>query len=126
MPKFGERPTQAPRVRSAHEPLPAITGDATSCDCEDFKRNGLRNGRIGEAGYHGDCKHMRAVQLHDELARAQQPQPKGRPVLDMIREEDGSIRWERHQHTSGEAFYLPRRARPPMTDDEAAKIFGRL
>jgi hypothetical protein len=54
---------------------------AEQCDCEDFKREGLRRGRIGEAGYHGDCKHMRAVQLHDELARAQQIRPRPRPPL---------------------------------------------
>jgi len=54
---------------------------ASECDCEDFKRNGLTRGRIGEAGYHGDCKHMRAVQLHDELLRAQQIRPRPRPRL---------------------------------------------
>jgi hypothetical protein len=54
---------------------------ADECDCEDFKRHGLREGRIGEQGYHGDCKHMRAVQLHDELARAQEIRPRPRPPL---------------------------------------------
>jgi predicted nucleic acid-binding Zn finger protein len=49
---------------------------AEQCDCEDFKREGLRRGRIGEAGFHGPCKHVRAVQIHDELVRAQQIQPK--------------------------------------------------
>lgn len=72
---------------------------AERCDCEDFKREGLRRGRIGEAGYHGDCKHMRAVQLHDELARAQQSQPKRRQLRPVL---------------------------PPMTDAQAARIFGRL
>jgi len=29
---------------------------ASECDCEDFKRHGLRYGRIGDAGYYGDCR----------------------------------------------------------------------
>lgn len=53
---------------------------AEQCDCEDFKREGLRRGRIGEAGFHGPCKHVRAVQLYDELVRAQQSQPKRRQL----------------------------------------------
>jgi hypothetical protein len=40
-----------------------------------------------------------AIRLHCELAKAQQPKPKTRVVLDMIREADGSIRWERHEHS---------------------------
>jgi predicted nucleic acid-binding Zn finger protein len=54
---------------------------AEQCDCEDFKREGLRRGRIGEAGFHGPCKHVRAVQLHDELVRAQQIQPRRHRLL---------------------------------------------
>jgi hypothetical protein len=54
---------------------------AARCDCEDFKRNGLTRARIGETGMHGDCKHIKAVQLHDELVRAQQIRPRPRPPL---------------------------------------------
>jgi hypothetical protein len=71
----------------------------SDCDCEDWKRNGLSHGRIGEAGYHGDCKHMRAVQLLAELERAQTP-PRAK---------------RRHL-----------RAVPPITDAQAAHILGRL
>lgn len=73
---------------------------ASHCDCEDFKRNGLRYGRIGNDGMHGDCKHMRAVQLYSELVKAQESQPKRRRHL--------------------------RPVLPPMTDAQAARIFGRL
>lgn len=71
---------------------------AYSCDCEDWKRNGLSRGRIGDAGYHGDCKHMRAIQLRDELARAQETPEQRRHLRPLAR----------------------------MTDAEAARIFGRL
>ena len=33
--------------------------------------------------------------LHCELAKAQQPKPKARPVLDMVRHADGEITWAR-------------------------------
>ena len=42
----------------------------TSCDCEDFLRHGLSELRIGMAGEHGLCKHVRAVRLHHELVEA--------------------------------------------------------
>ncbi len=45
---------------------------AISCDCEDAKRHALSRPRIGDAGYHGNCKHSRAVRLHLELLRAQE------------------------------------------------------
>lgn len=40
---------------------------ASSCDCEDFRRNGLRRGRIFEGGEHTTCKHVRAVQIFEAL-----------------------------------------------------------
>lgn len=43
---------------------------AHSCDCEDFKRHGLRPGRIQETGGHVYCKHIRAVQLYEALVEA--------------------------------------------------------
>jgi len=51
----------------------------TSCDCEDFKRHGLSEVRIGQSGEHGLCKHVRAVRLRAELAEAAQDRaPSGR------------------------------------------------
>jgi hypothetical protein len=71
----------------------------SECDCQDFRRHGLGHVRIGEEGLHTDCKHMRAVQLHLELVRAQQtPRPKRRHL----------------------------RAVPPITVTQAAHILGRL
>ena len=35
----------------------------SSCECEDFRRNGLRPGRIGFYGSHFRCKHLLAVRL---------------------------------------------------------------
>lgn len=49
--------------------------DLERCTCEDFKRNGLSHVRLGEAGFHGPCKHVLAVRLHCELAKAQQARP---------------------------------------------------
>ena len=45
-----------------------------TCDCQDFQRNGLSSPRIGVAGMHGQCKHLRAALLHLELVKAQQTQ----------------------------------------------------
>jgi hypothetical protein len=55
--------------------------DAQRCTCVDFQRNGLSYGRLGDNGYHGPCKHVLAVRLHLELARAQQSRPKRRHHL---------------------------------------------
>ena len=41
--------------------------DGQTCDCEDFKRNGLSPDRRGEEGYHGPCKHILAVRLYCEM-----------------------------------------------------------
>jgi len=72
----------------------------SECDCQDFRRHGLGHVRIGEEGLHTDCKHIRAVQLHLELVRAQQAQPRAK---------------RRHL-----------RALPPITDAQANDILGRL
>jgi len=53
-----------------------VTSEA--CDCEDFKRHGLTPGRVGVTGLHTACKHVLAVRLHCELAKAQHAQPKPR------------------------------------------------
>jgi hypothetical protein len=88
--------------------VPSSKGDGrfylvtqTTCDCYDAQRH--------------ICKHSIAVQIHcarvagiglpasdvvDGLA--QMVTDRQAPVLDMIREEDGSIRWERHEHANGE------------------------
>jgi hypothetical protein len=57
---------------------------AHTCDCEDFKRNGLSRPRFGEEGYHGLCKHIRAVRLYMELVKASQAQPKRRRHLAVV------------------------------------------
>jgi hypothetical protein len=110
---------------------------SVSCDCQD-----------AHAGQ--SCKHVLAVRLHCELAKAQQPKAKReRPVLDMVREPDGSFRWEAHSHADGSTTYLRRRDQaplnwgcvlrnadcacshqtaqlPPIADAQAARIFAKL
>jgi hypothetical protein len=95
----------------------------TNCDCEDTRRH---PGLV--------CKYRIAVLIH--CARvAGKPMPASgvldglaemvnerHPVLDMIREADGSIRWERHEHANGETSYLPRHNQPRTYE----RIFGRL
>lgn len=44
----------------------------SSCDCPDFQRDGLSGAPIGQAGDHRPCKHILAIRLHCELAKAQQ------------------------------------------------------
>ena len=46
----------------------------SSCDCPDFRNNGLSSTRLGAAGEHRACKHILAVRLHTELVRAQREQ----------------------------------------------------
>jgi hypothetical protein len=47
----------------------------SSCDCQDFRRNGLSGARLGHSGEHRPCKHVLAVRLYCELAKAQQARP---------------------------------------------------
>lgn len=50
-----------------------------TCDCQDFKRHGLSRQRLGDNGFHGGCKHLRAQALHAELVKAaEQATPKRR------------------------------------------------
>ena len=108
--------------------IPSSKGDGrfylvtqTRCDYYDAQRH--------------ICKHSIAVQIH--VARvAGKPMPasdaldglaqmvadRQGPVLDMIRDEDGSSRWERHQHPGGDAFYMPR---PAATAADYVRIFGK-
>jgi hypothetical protein len=48
----------------------------STCDCPDFRHNGLSPARLGAAGEHRACKHILAVRLHSELVKAQQDQPR--------------------------------------------------
>jgi hypothetical protein len=101
---------------------------------------------------HGPCNHVRAVQLHDELVKAQLAKQKRRTGLVAQRHPDGEITWERHEHADGStAVYLPQsqpptapddcgcvlrnkegacshdtEPLPPITDEQAARIFGKL
>jgi hypothetical protein len=43
---------------------------SATCECSDFRRNGLSRARLGVAGEHRACKHILAVRLHTELVRA--------------------------------------------------------
>jgi hypothetical protein len=52
-----------------------------SCTCEDFRRHGLSADRLGVYGEHALCKHILAVRLVVELAKAPQAQPKRRQQL---------------------------------------------
>jgi hypothetical protein len=49
--------------------------DAGTCDCQDFRRNGLHPGGIGHLGEHTHCKHLRAARFHLELVKAAQQRP---------------------------------------------------
>ncbi len=79
-------------IRSSRDPNHYYLTSATECSCEDARRHSA------------PCKHSRAVQLYEELTRAQQhPEPKpptpSRPVL--LRAElltaDGEMSWERRR-----------------------------
>jgi hypothetical protein len=50
----------------------------SSCDCIDFRRNGLSGARLGHSGEHRPCKHVLAVRLYCELAKAQRTRPASR------------------------------------------------
>jgi len=80
----------------------------TTCTCEDAKRHPATI-----------CKHALAVQIH--CARvAGEPMPASdvvdglaqmvadrTPVLDMVRETDGTLSWIRHEHADGSVTHLP-------------------
>ena len=104
-------------IRSSRDPNHVYFVTQTSCDCYAAQRH--------------ICKHIAAVLIH--IARvAGKPMPASAvvdglaemvaerqgPVLDMIREPDGSIRWERHQHSDGAAFYMPRPAATAQRYDD--------
>lgn len=94
----------------------------STCTCEDAARHPSQI-----------CKHRLAVQIH--CARltgkpipeadvvgglAQMVTDRQGPVLDLVRETDGSLRWERYQHTDGSAFYIPRSPTSPSAPSSPA------
>lgn len=94
----------------------------TSCTCEDAARHPSKI-----------CKHVLACQIHcarltgkpmpaadDVVGLAQMVTDRQGPTLDMIRESDGSLRWERHQHSDGAAFYIPRSPAAPSAPTSPA------
>lgn len=91
--------------------------DCQSCTCQDFQRNGLSHARRGQTGVHLPCKHVLAVRLHRELAKAQQSRPRRSP-LEARRHPDGEITWERRDSANGETIYL---ARPLTTSSSASR-----
>jgi hypothetical protein len=109
-------------IRSSRDPNHYYLVDARHCTCYD--------------GHRRDCKHQLAVRIVVEAARrgisvqqlvempaaatvdglAEMVAERHGPMLDMIREPDGSIRWERA------------RPRPhvPVTAADYDRIFGQL
>jgi hypothetical protein len=97
----------------------------SSCTCEDAARHPARL-----------CKHALAVQIYcarvagkpmpasDTLDGLGQMGSDQHPVLDMVRHDDGTFSWTRHEHADGTAVYLPSHvvANAAKYDD----IFGRL
>jgi len=63
------------------------------CDCEDFRRNGLRRGRIGFYGSHFTCKHVRALRILLSAWRAQQTPEDPELVLEQL--PNGEFAWMR-------------------------------
>jgi hypothetical protein len=78
--------------------------DCQACDCMDARRH------PGQA-----CMHVLAVRLFCELTKAQQKPkakkpaaavtPTGRPVLTMVRRDDGDFTWERRADVERAARY---------------------
>jgi predicted nucleic acid-binding Zn finger protein len=65
----------------------------TSCDCEDFRRNGLRPARIGFHGSHFVCKHVRALRILISAWNAQQTPHEAELVLEQL--PNGEFTWLR-------------------------------
>ena len=54
------------------------------CACEDFRRNGVRRGRIGFYGLHHTCKHIRALRIRLSAWNAQQTPHEDDLVLEQL------------------------------------------
>jgi predicted nucleic acid-binding Zn finger protein len=65
----------------------------TTCECEDFRRNGLRRGRIGFHGSHFACKHVRALKILISAWNAQQTPEDPDLVLEQL--PSGEFAWLR-------------------------------
>jgi len=55
-----------------------------TCECEDFRRNGLRRGRIGFYGSHFHCKHIRALRILTSAYEAQKADHDAEMVLQQL------------------------------------------
>lgn len=64
------------RVPSQSEPDRSYLVTPSSCDCSDFRRNGMSAVVLDDVGEQRACKHMLAVQLYTELVRAQYHRPR--------------------------------------------------
>jgi len=62
-----------------------------SCDCEDFRRNGLRRARIGFYGSHFACKHVRALRILLSAWTAQRTEHEADLVLEQL--PNGEFAW---------------------------------
>lgn len=67
----------------------------TSCDCEDFRRNGLSARRIGFHGSHFTCKHVRALRILLSAWQAQQTPHEADLVLEQL--PNGEFTWLRSE-----------------------------
>lgn len=63
----------------------------TTCDCVDFRRNGLRPGRVGFYGSHFTCKHIRSLAILLSAWRAQQTDHEADLVLEQL--PSGEFAW---------------------------------
>lgn len=64
-----------------------------SCQCQDFRRNGLRAARIGFYGSHFTCKHVRALKILISAWHAQQAERDDNLVLEQL--PNGEFAWLR-------------------------------
>jgi hypothetical protein len=74
-------------VPSQSEPGRYYIVTRTTCDCPDFRRDGLaeiRPAQSQEQTEHRACKHILAVRLHCELVRAQHRPPSSRRHLRVL------------------------------------------
>jgi hypothetical protein len=112
-------------IRSSRDANHVYFVTASTCTCEDTRRHPNLT-----------CKHRLAVQLHIARVKAAAEQPASdtvdglqqmvsdrRPVLGMVRHEDGEISWTSHEHANGDIVHLPQHVTNAAKYDE---IFGSL
>jgi hypothetical protein len=66
---------------------------AESCECEDWRRNGLRKARVGFYGSHFLCKHVRALRILLSAYEAQATPHDDELVLEQL--PSGEFAWMR-------------------------------